>query len=217
MTAPDLRGHGLSPRTDSFGFQDYAADVLAIGDGWDAVVGHSLGGAVAVTAQAGNPDWASGLVLQDPALTMGPTPRSEVIEWLTDGYRKPPTPAAVAAANPRWHPDDVLTKVKATEQSSVEMVLATIADVWPWNVLDDMAKIAAPTVILGSDPAFGALVPVDLGESLATQMPNVTYEMIPGSSHSAHRDADLYADYLAALIAALDRLPSLGGNTSQGA
>jgi len=41
--------------------------------------------------------------------------------------------------------------------------------------------------------------------------------MLPGSSHSVHRDADAYKTYLMALIAGLARLPTLRTEFDQGA
>jgi pimeloyl-ACP methyl ester carboxylesterase len=45
VTLVDLRGHGLSPRADSYGMDDFAADVVdTLPVGMDVVIGHSLGG-----------------------------------------------------------------------------------------------------------------------------------------------------------------------------
>ena len=46
VTAPDLRGHGTSAPAASYRLTDYAAD-LPTGP-WDLIIGHSLGGAIAV-------------------------------------------------------------------------------------------------------------------------------------------------------------------------
>ncbi|MDQ2825928.1 MAG: alpha/beta hydrolase [Actinomycetota bacterium] len=68
--APDLRGHGASDHPadeDGYSFEIYAADVLALADhlGWDrfALVGHSMGGAVAQLVALDHPDRLTGLVL----------------------------------------------------------------------------------------------------------------------------------------------------------
>src|SRR5215218_8244102 len=68
--APDLRGHGRSDRPtdpEAYGFELMAADVLALADdlGWDrfALVGHSMGGAVAQLVALDRPERLTGLVL----------------------------------------------------------------------------------------------------------------------------------------------------------
>lgn len=49
--APDLRGHGRSPRADSWSLAEFADDVVeTLPQGLDVVVGHSLGGAVLAAA-----------------------------------------------------------------------------------------------------------------------------------------------------------------------
>jgi len=68
--APDLRGHGASahPADESaYSFEIYAGDVLALADdlGWDrfALVGHSMGGAVAQLVALDDGHRLTGLVL----------------------------------------------------------------------------------------------------------------------------------------------------------
>src|SRR5690348_8251802 len=53
--APDLRGHGRSPHETPYSFETHAADVAALLEpGAEAVVlGHSMGGAVAMTLASG--------------------------------------------------------------------------------------------------------------------------------------------------------------------
>ncbi|PPF13070.1 MULTISPECIES: alpha/beta fold hydrolase [unclassified Rathayibacter] len=54
VTAVDLRGHGESPRAESYRIDDMAADLVeTLPAGLHSVVGHSLGGAVLQRAVAG--------------------------------------------------------------------------------------------------------------------------------------------------------------------
>lgn len=208
VTAPDLRGHGSSPQPGTYLFAEHAADVLALGFGWDAVLGHSMGGAIAVLAAQQAPDWAAGLILQDPALVM-PEPITDVITWLLDEYGHGADPSRVAADNPGWHPSDVAAKAAAIAASSAAMVRAIIEGNWPWNLLEEAASLAVPTVLLGSDPETGGILPVAVGDWLA-QISGIEYRMLPGTSHSTHRESGRFDTYLSALVEALDRLPTLG-------
>ncbi|MEE8498388.1 MAG: alpha/beta hydrolase [Acidimicrobiia bacterium] len=208
VVAADLRGHGDSPKPGSYGFEEHVEDVLALGTGWDAVLGHSMGGTISVLAATTDPSWAAGLILQDPALML-PEPMSEVRGWLLEEYLVDIDPVRIAEMSPTWHPTDVEAKVEALEKSSADMVIQTIEVNWPWMVLDEAVNLPVPTVVLGSDPDAGGILPVAFGEWLAVS-PMIEFEMIPKSSHSAHRDDDRYENYLSTLVSALDRLPTLG-------
>jgi len=85
--APDLRGHGRSGRPvdpSAYSFELMAGDVVSLADhlGWDrfALVGHSMGGAVAQLVALDRPDRLSGLVLA--STFHGPVPgiTSELVE-----------------------------------------------------------------------------------------------------------------------------------------
>ena len=53
VTTVDLRGHGESPRADSYTVDDMATDLVeSMPSGLDSIVGHSLGGAVLYRAAA---------------------------------------------------------------------------------------------------------------------------------------------------------------------
>lgn len=208
VVAPDLRGHGSSPAGDDYRFAAHADDVLALGTGWDVVLGHSLGGAVAVVAATAEPEWTGGLILQDPGLMLVDRARDEVTEWLLDAYREPATAEAVAERNPRWHPEDCRIKAEALRSSSSEVVAATLRDNDPWMLLTDAAEVPVPMVVLGSDPDCGAIVPVTIGEWLADR-PGMEYRMLAGAGHSVHREVDGYDRYLGEVLGALGRLPDL--------
>ena len=68
----DLRNHGRSPHLDAHGYAEMAADVAQfLADNWiheAAVLGHSMGGKVAMTLALAEPDLVSELVVVD----MGP-------------------------------------------------------------------------------------------------------------------------------------------------
>jgi pimeloyl-ACP methyl ester carboxylesterase len=203
VTACDLPGHGGRPAPADWSFAGYARELAAAGSGWTAVLGHSLGGAVAVTAAGQDPAWTRGLVLADPALIMDEAARDLTAAWLLEDYRRPLTTAEVAAANPRWTRQDCRHKADALRRSGVAVVTATLEANRPWNLIAETAALQVPTVILGSDPAAGGILPVALGEWLVGANPLIRYRMLAGAGHSAHREADTYPAYLAAVRFAL--------------
>jgi pimeloyl-ACP methyl ester carboxylesterase len=84
--APDLRGHGHSPRLTEGELANASAvllrDVVAIVDALDApvaLVGHSLGGLLALRTALACPEKVWALVLEDPAKPAGSEPDQEFV------------------------------------------------------------------------------------------------------------------------------------------
>ena len=186
VTAPDLRGHGTSPKGDRMLIEDYRDDVIELGTGWDLVLGHSLGGAIALAATASFPDWSARLILQDPAI-IG-TNDAEVVAWLVDDFDEVITAERIAASNPHWHPTDAAIKAEALLQSGPEAVHRTVGEGAPWNYWDELVALSIPTLLIGADPEMGALVSREVGKAAAEANPLIRFETVHGGSHSMHRD-----------------------------
>jgi len=71
VITPDLRNHGLSPHVDSMSYEEMAEDVIALADKLKLdniiLVGHSMGGKVAMTAALQNSTRFSALIVVDIA------------------------------------------------------------------------------------------------------------------------------------------------------
>ena len=186
VDAPDLRGHGESPRGDDYLLASYASDVLALDRGWDVVVGHSLGGAIAAIAQTADRSFADRLVLEDPLLRLS-EPESFIAE-----YTKPfedPSAGAVLARYPRWHPQDARIKAEALEASSPDVVRRTALENQPWDVVPMAMELDCPTLLIAADPDQNALVTPEMGEGIAESNSHVTFRVLAGAGHSLHRDS----------------------------
>lgn len=188
-SAVDLRGHGTAPRALDYSIAAYAADLGATrpGDGsWDLVVGHSLGGAAAVVATAGDAAWTKRLVLIDPAIVLTDEDRA-IVRSGQNRSSAAPTADGVRAEYPHWHENDVELKVLATAQASPWAVDQTSVQNTPWDVRPEAAALSVPTHIIGSDPAVHSI----LGEPAASEIlanPLITLSRVIGAGHSPHRD-----------------------------
>ncbi|WP_051684127.1 alpha/beta fold hydrolase [Blastococcus sp. URHD0036] len=185
--AVDLPGHGGSGPADSYRFADVAATVAAqLGGGWDVVVAHSLGGAIATLLLAGDPAFASRALLVDPALRV----TDDVAAGLAPELRRDQagqTEALVAAANPHWHPRTVAERVRSTRSTDVAAVAAYAGQNRPWDVLDAARRVRVPVHVLV--PTAGPVVSADqVAELSATTGPRWTFETVPDTTHSLHRD-----------------------------
>jgi pimeloyl-ACP methyl ester carboxylesterase len=186
VVAADLRGHGESHRPGDYSMAGYAADLLALADDWEVVLGHSLGGAAVVQALIERPDWAKRVILEDPLLVL--LDHDTAVEYVTADLGPDVTVEMIQASNPTWHPEDARIKLAAQTQAGREVIENSILHNPGWNVVSAVAQLQLPTLLLGADPGQDPLVPPVLGQSLAELNPNIEFHTIPGSSHSMHRD-----------------------------
>ncbi|MDQ4089844.1 MAG: alpha/beta hydrolase [Actinomycetota bacterium] len=202
--APDLRGHGRSNRPtqrDAYSFELLADDVVALADdlGWDrfALVGHSMGGAVAQLIALDHPERLTGLVLA--STFHGPVPgiTLELVElgrWvvreagmsgLADAMeaRRAENPESVAAVERLQE-----TRPGYAEESRARLV-ATSPDMWmalaPRFVdqedrLERLARLQVPTAVIVGDLDSTFL---DDCRRLAATIPGSQLTVIQGAGH----------------------------------
>jgi len=183
VTAVDLRGNGDAPTADAYDFAAYARDLP--GEGWDVVIGHSLGGAVATLAGA-TPGFARRIVLLDPALAL---PAADLDGLLAGELGELALDeAGFRALRPTWHPLDIALKAAATAQATSDMVERTIAQNTPWDVLREARSLAVPTLLVGGDHEVYSMVPTETAHALVESNPRIEYVVVAGSGHSPHRD-----------------------------
>jgi pimeloyl-ACP methyl ester carboxylesterase len=185
VVAVDLLGHGGRPVVADYTHVAFAQDVLTHGTGWDLVVGHSLGGAVALVAQDHNARFAQRLVLLDPLLHTS-DPELTLKEQLF-GVDDEPDADWLSAEFPRWHRRDCEAKARALRQVDRATVVGTIMQNASSDHRETLAGITVPTLLLGAD--VDPIVDPSLGRALAGSNPHVEFVVIPGSSHGIHRDS----------------------------
>jgi pimeloyl-ACP methyl ester carboxylesterase len=185
VVAPDLRSHGRSPATEDLTLAAFAEDVLLLGDGYDLVVGHALGGAVAASLLAREGFARAGLLL-DPALRLSDDDRERGRKELRERVG-PLDLEAVRLAHPQWDPRDVEHKVLAAAAVAPSIVDGIFEQNDPWDVLGEVRRSHARLHILAADPVHGG---VFTAEQLAEVVDGggVTGELVGGVGHSIHRE-----------------------------
>ena len=185
--APDLRGHGESPHASAYSLDAYTRDVLETCPGpWDLVIGHSLGGAVAVRAASLDRGLAAAYLLIDPAITFDQTTAEEVHTSIVAEVTDPSSVDALLAEHPHWRREDAERKRASLLATSVEVIRRTFADNRDWSLGEQLASITAPVHILGAgeDPLYTA---EDFADH-QTGATALTFEQIPETGHSIYRD-----------------------------
>jgi pimeloyl-ACP methyl ester carboxylesterase len=189
VTAVDLRGHGQSPRADSYLFDDLADDVLALGGApWDLLVGHSLGGAIAVNALERNPGFARRTVLLDPAIRNDPA-RLPAFVAATMALIAHPDAAAMRAGHPNWPDRTIEAWLESLREVDPDAVRAILETNRPWDVTATALRVTSPVHVLAADPELSPSFTIAEGEQFRAANPNWSYEVVPGAGHSIHRDA----------------------------
>jgi pimeloyl-ACP methyl ester carboxylesterase len=177
VLAPDLRGHGQSPRGE-YGAQSWADDLVeTLPAGPEVAIGHSLGGlALALAVERLAPLRA---VYEDPAWRV----HAHTHEAAAAAFeaRKGWTREDLARENPRWSDLDIegsLAAIAAWDQTSARALL-------DGNGYDFVpTRPVVPSLLVLADPS--ALIPPELAEDLRRRGFSVL--AVTGAGHSVHRD-----------------------------
>jgi pimeloyl-ACP methyl ester carboxylesterase len=177
VLAPDLRGHGQSPR-GSYSAAEWADDAFESLPARPALaLGHSLGGIVlALAVERLRPARA---IYEDPAWHVPPDRQPVALrDFLA---QKAWGREQVVAANPRWSDTDVDVKLSAL--ASWDPATATsllTGEEWDYSP----AAPAVPSLVQLADPSD--LVPSERAERLRTA--GFEVRVVAGAGHSIHRD-----------------------------
>ena len=210
--ALDLRGHGLSrARADGdVTIDDLAADLGTVVDGLDigrvVLVGHSIGGLVAIAYAAAHPNRVAGMLL---AGTPGRVPMQQgdqVLSAMTsdyDGTMRDYWDRLLADASPQVR-DRIAREREALPK---ETALALIRSTFAYDPLPGLRDYPGPvtTVTIGDSP-------FDLHKQLPGSVPDAS---IQGTSHWVQLDRpddfNRILDTFLALVEERERTRSSGG------
>lgn len=217
VIAPDLRNHGSSPHAPEHTYAAMEADVFetlgALGIERFDLIGHSMGGKVAMHIACNNPGRVASLVTVDIA------PRSYRLDHLAEEFRAMNS-LMLESLKTRQDAESGLMDVLG--DLGLAKFLATNLDhreeggfVWRINlpVLTEAVATLGQSPLAPDDrfegPALfiageesGYVREMD-GDPIAAHFPNATVRRIPGAGHNPHIDSR--AAFVAAVRAFLDR------------
>ena len=186
VVAPDLRSHGRSPTAVDHAIDVLAADVALLGDHYDLVVGHSLGGAVAarLLTVAG---FARAAVLIDPALHLAEDVRDRLRRSLRQRTGPDVDLETLRAARPRWDERDLQRALLAARTVTPDVIDAVFDANDPWDLVATVDAFRARVHLLAADPELGGLLAPELLARLTERGP-VTGEVVTGAGHGVHQE-----------------------------
>jgi pimeloyl-ACP methyl ester carboxylesterase len=206
----DLRGHGGSAKPGSgYLLPDYAADLdAALGAlalGRPRLLGHSLGGLVALEWATRQPARAAAIVVEDPPLRTWPG----VLEAFDGWQRLAAAPIAEAAAyyhqeHPEWSDEACWRRAEAITATTpavfAELRAEAAARLASGAVerFADLAAIRTPTLLAYGDPAAGGMLDHDDAVRFQERAAAVELVRMPGAGHALHRERT--AAFLAAVV-----------------
>jgi pimeloyl-ACP methyl ester carboxylesterase len=227
--AVDLRGHGWSDkplRVDAYtpaAFATWTLGVLdALGAGRAVLVGHSLGGMIALETAFAAPGRTAGLVLVAP-LGLSRVTRLGLLRYVTPAVLAPLLPrlatrAAVrvglaASYGPGRGPTERDVDEYWAPTADPDLALATrlVAHADAWGPADRarLAGIGCPVhVLLGDEDNLLAVRDV---EAMARPIPRCTVEVLPGVGHVPAEEVPERVVAAVASVAAADRTPARVG------
>ena len=192
----DLRGHGNSSKPEhGYLYDDYIDDIdgvlAALGIDRPLLMGHSLGGIVALWWAARYPDRAAGIVVVDSPLRSGYDFAPAFDRWLAQNAMPVEELAAwYATEHPDWTPERARSRAEVMTGTARNVFVELRADSMANEGVDRLAEIAhvtSPTLLVHGDSETGSMVVPSDADSLERRLPNARVARIPGTGHALHR------------------------------
>jgi pimeloyl-ACP methyl ester carboxylesterase len=201
--APDQRGHGSGPRAPrhEYTIDDFAQDAItlveALGLRRPLLIGHSLGGAAALTAAAelfrqSSQAAPAALILEDPVHAMGTERQRELAERMrqlqaldTDGLR-----AELLKAEPTLTPDQLDTRVDELRATDGGLLAEMGCDTAERSLLPLFADVECPVLLVLADTALSRVFDDEILAQARPLLPAGSRAVrLEGTPHTVHRAA----------------------------
>jgi pimeloyl-ACP methyl ester carboxylesterase len=195
--APDMPGHGDSPLLGSISMRQIAERIerfCAIRDDRIMLVGHSMGGNIALELALARPDLVKQLVLVDAAVQPAEMP-IYTRSYLDQTFGWAVLRTSMAAARqislvgrfvPHEHQGGVLLpalrRVSYMARHDADALRVLLDNLFENPIGPRLASVRAPTLVISGE--FDPLVPPPLSQRVAAAIPGAKYTVIRRAAHN---------------------------------
>ncbi|KAF9224478.1 alpha/beta-hydrolase [Gyrodon lividus] len=205
VTAPNMLGHGYR-RSDDLRLTTFAEDLrsyFANGIVYDVIIGHSLGGTVALTLMPFLPaDKRAAVVLVDPALEFDQEVLATFEKIFTEEIQNMRSVEAHMAEHPTWTRQDVVSRVMALYMAQADVAKQIFAQNVPFAFKHLFCAIPphVEVTVLVADPELSDICSPDQ----IPVHPQVRSALVLGSGHwIQHENPDVIVN---TVVDAVERL-----------
>lgn len=183
LIAPDLPGHGRTPGPSLSTIAEMAALVSRLLDELELrdllLVGHSMGGAVALELALERPDLAAGLLMVASGAKLRVA--APVLDAIRDHFDQLPQLMGRMIFGPATPPEVVREQLPQIFDATAEVVLSDLEACQAFDAEPRLGRLSIPVrVLAGKDDV---LTPPRLGRRLVERVDGARLEVVPGAGH----------------------------------
>ena len=197
VITPDLRGFGQSERSGNYGVATFAGDIWALLEQLQVsrfnLIGHSMGGAVALQMAVDRPERIERLVAADTLPSFQTNTFGKRIlfayRYLMMGVFGPQRLSSAVAAKLFPGPNQQALRDRATAGGMANdrtVYLETLRQLLGWNVLERLERLTMPVLVLAAEHDY---FPVQDAEAFAKALRDARLKIFAGMHHALPLEA----------------------------